>query len=86
MAHHGPDLLAHIREHEMLMEKLEDLNHRFEESQDSMALMLTTFMGMAAPPYQRRGFQLCAVHETGQVRRAHRICRWSVGPGAITFL
>ena len=46
MAHHGfPDLLAHIREHELLMEKLEDLNLRFEESQDSMALMMTTFMG-----------------------------------------
>lgn len=46
MAHHGfPDRLAHIREHEMLTEKLEDLYQRFEGSQDSMALMLTTFMG-----------------------------------------
>ena len=46
MAHHGfPDLLVHIREHEMLLEKLEDLNQRFQQSQDSMALLVTTFMG-----------------------------------------
>lgn len=46
MAHHGfPALLAHIREHELLIEKLEELNHRFEETEHSMALMVATFMG-----------------------------------------
>ena len=46
MTRHGfPDLLAHTREHEMMMEKLEDLNQRFEGSHDSMALLVTTFMG-----------------------------------------
>ncbi len=46
MAQHGfPDLLAHIREHELLTEKLGELAQRFEDSQDAMALLVTTFMG-----------------------------------------
>lgn len=46
MAQHGfPDVLAHIREHELLTEKLGELAQRFEESQDAMALLVTTFMG-----------------------------------------
>ncbi len=46
MAQHGfPDLLSHIREHELLTEKLGELSQRFEERQDSMALLVTTFMG-----------------------------------------
>lgn len=46
MSHHGfPDLLAHIREHELLMEKLEELGQRFEENDHSMAMLVSTFMG-----------------------------------------
>lgn len=46
MAHHNfPDLLIHIREHEMLTEQLEELGRRFEESDHSMALLVTTFLG-----------------------------------------
>ena len=46
MAHHGfPDLQAHCREHEMLMERLEELDRRFQDGQDAMALLVTTFMG-----------------------------------------
>lgn len=46
MAQHGfPDLLAHIREHELLTEKLGELAQRFGGSQDAMALLVTTFMG-----------------------------------------
>jgi len=89
MAHHGfPDLLAHIREHELLMEKLEDLNHRFEESQDSMALMMTTFMGGWLRHHISEGdLSYAQFMKSGQVATGSSdllLALWD--QGAITFL
>ena len=89
MAHHGfPDLLAHIREHELLMEKLEDLNHRFEENQDSMALMMTTFMGGWLRHHISEGdLSYAEFMKSGQVASGSSdllLALWD--QGAITFL
>lgn len=89
MAHHGfPDLLAHIREHELLMEKLEDLNQRFEESQDSMALLMTTFMGGWLRHHISEGDLSYAQYmKSGQVATGSSdllLALWD--QGAITFL
>jgi len=89
MAHHGfPDLLAHIREHELLVEKLEELNQRFEESQDSMALMMTTFMGGWLRHHISEGDLNYAQYiKSGQVTASSPdllLALWD--QGAITFL
>lgn len=85
MAQHGfPDLLAHIREHELLTEKLGELAQRFEDSQDAMALLVTTFMGgVAAPPHQRGGPQLRAFHKIRAPRLQFRgSAAGPLGPGS----
>ncbi len=89
MAHHGfPDLLAHIREHELLMEKLEDLHHRFEENQDSMALMMSTFMGGWLRHHINEGdFSYAQFIKSGQATSGSSdllLALWD--QGAITFL
>ncbi len=89
MAHHGfPDLLAHIREHEILMEKLEDLSQRYEWSQDSMALMVTTFMGGWLRHHISEGDFLYAQYvKSGKVATGSAdllLALWD--QGAITFL
>ena len=89
MTRHGfPDLLAHIREHEMMLEKLEDLNQRFEESQDSMALLVTTFMGGWLRHHISEGdFNYAQYIKSGQVVSGSPdllLALWD--QGAITFL
>ena len=89
MAHHGfPDLLAHIREHEMLMEKLEELGQRFEESEHSMAMYATTFMGGWLRHHISEGdFSYVQYMKSGQLAPGSSdllLALWD--QGAITFL
>ncbi len=89
MAHHGfPDLLTHIREHELLMEKLDELGQRFEESHDSMALLVPTFMGGWLRHHISEGdFRYAQYMKSGQVAAGSAdllLALWD--QGAITFL
>ena len=89
MAHHGyPDLEAHRHEHEMLMERLAELDRRFEEGQDAMALLVTTFMGGWLRHHISEGdFSFVQFMKSGQASAGNSDLLLSLwDQGIITFL